>query len=220
MPRLRIVALCTVVVLLVAAAAATAVRREDEPDGPARALISQTRADALAGVAKRIYFQEVYGSDDQSAFRVISALPNVINGIEKHRPAIARRKLDQVPVRHAVHERVTRGSRVLLDVGLKFVVAGQQHVFRDLRGNYIGRIEVSVQDVIGFVKLFHRLTGAEIIVYGSKGHAKSSLPVTSRLPLPPRGPVAVDGRNYYVSSFSRVGFAGEPLGVWILVPPD
>lgn len=219
MPRLRIVALFTVAVLLVAAAAATAVRREDEPDGPARALIAQTRANALAGVAQRIYTQEVFGSDDQSAFHVIAALPNLIKGIEKNRPALARRTLDQVPVRHAVHERVTRGSRILLDVGLKFVVAGQRHVFRDLKGHYIGQMEVSVQDVTGFVKLFHRLTGAEIIVYGHKGHAKSSLPVTSRLSLPPHGPVAVDGRTYYVSSLRRVGFAGEPLGVWILVPP-
>jgi hypothetical protein len=183
---------------------------------PTPAIIDQTRADTLARVAKRIYFEEVFGSPDRSAFNVIGAEPELIAGLETGHLTLARRALNRVIVRHAVHERVVRGGRILADVGLKFVVAGQPRPLVAPDGTYLGQMEVSIQDVIGYIKLFHRLTGGEMVVRGSSGQAKSSLAAALALALPSSGPVVVGRRTYFVSSFRRAGFAGEPLEVWIL----
>ncbi|MEA2297719.1 MAG: hypothetical protein QOF77_655 [Solirubrobacteraceae bacterium] len=184
------------------------------------AMIGQARADALAAVARRIYFEEVFGSPNSSAFRRIAALPGLATGLETGNLVLARRTLNHVILRHVVHERVVRGSRTVVDVGLKFVVGGQRRPLHAPDGTYLGRLEVSIQDVIGYVKLFHRLTGAEIVVRGGKGHAKSSLPAFGRALPPANGPVTVGGRTYFVSSFTRLGFAGEPLRIFVLASPS
>ncbi len=181
-------------------------------------LLDQTRADTLAGVAQRIYYQEVFGSPNSAAFNLISTMPALVSALETGNLALARDTLNRVILRHVVHERVVRGRRTLVDVGLPFVVAGQRHALRAPDGTYLGRIEISIQDVIGFVKLFHRLTGADIVVRGSAGHAKSAPAAFRNLALPASGPVTVAGRTYFVSSFGRLGFGGEPLQVLILVP--
>jgi hypothetical protein len=210
----------TTLILVAAAVAAGAfllARRSDaEPSGPAAGLVGQTRADTLADVAKLIYFQEVYGSSDASAFHVMRGLSGLWRGLETGNLALARRTLDKIPVRHAVHERVTRNGRTVLDVGLKFVVAGQKRPFHAPSGAYLGRIEISVQDVIGYVRLFHRLAGGQMVVHGRKGHAKSSLPSLLHVALPARGRVTVNGFTYFVSSFHRTGFGGEPLVISVL----
>jgi hypothetical protein len=185
---------------------------------PSAAVIAQARVDTLADIAKRLYFQEVYGAPNAAAFRRLSVRPGLVRGLETGNLVLARRTVNHVVVRHAVRERVTRGNRTLVDVGLRFVIAGQRHPLHAPDGTYLGRIEISIQDVIGFVRLFHRLTGADIAVRGWAVHAKSSLPTLPRFPLPRSGPVSVAGRAYFVSSFTRTGFAGEPLTVWILDP--
>jgi hypothetical protein len=73
-----------------------------------------------------------------------------------------------------------------------------------------------MQDVIGYVKLVHRLTGAQIVVRGDGSHVASSLAGGAAARLPPAGDAAVGGRTYVVRSFPETGFAGEPLTVWLL----
>jgi hypothetical protein len=213
---LRATALVLVAAVVAAGAFLLARRSDAEPSAPGAALVGQVRADTLADVAKRIYFQEVYGSSDASAFRVMRNLPDLVRGIQTGNIALARRTLDKIPVRHAVHERVTRNGRTVLDVGLKFVVAGQKRPFHAPSGAYLGRIEISVQDVIGYVRLFHRLAGGQIVVRGRKGHVKSSLASLVPVALPARGRVVVNGLPYFVSSFTRTGFGGERLLIWVL----
>ena len=185
---------------------------------PSPATIAQVRADTLAAVAERIYFQEVFGSPNSAAYHAISRMPGLISGLESGDLALARRTLNRVILRHVVHDLVTRGSRTLVDVGLKFVIAGQPHRLYAPDGTYLGRIEVSIQDVSGYVKLFRRLTGAEMLARGRKGHVKTSLAGLRRVMPPASGPFDFAGRAYVVSSFTRTGFAGEPLHIWILDP--
>ncbi len=183
------------------------------------ATIAQTRVDTLASVAMRIYHQEVSGTPNGAAFAQIAPLPGLVAGLASGDYALARRTLNGQPVRHAVREQVVRGGRVLVDVGLRFVIAGQPHSLTGPDGRVLGRMEVSIQDVIGFIKLVHRLTGAELVVRGSIGHhAKSSLAGALAVSLPAAGAATVDGRRYLVSSFDRPGFGGEQLRVWILAP--
>jgi hypothetical protein len=73
-----------------------------------------------------------------------------------------------------------------------------------------------MQDVIGYVKLVHRLTGAQIVVRGQGGHVESSI-AAAPAALPAAGTTTIAGHPYVVRSFSETGFAGEPLTVWILV---
>jgi hypothetical protein len=180
--------------------------------------LAQVRVDAFATVAKLTYAEEVYGAPNGSAFHVISHDPGLLEGLATGDYALARYAMHHQPIRHAVAVRVTRDGRTLIHVGLRFVVGGRVHALHNAQGVYLGQIEVSIQDVIGFIKLIHRLTGCEVIVQGSTGQEMSSLDAAIGVPLPAKGPVDVAGRVFTVASFTERGFAGEPLKVWILDP--
>ena len=80
-------------------------------------------------------------------------------------------------------------------------------------------VSASVQDVVGYVKLFHRLTGQAIVVHGKHGHVEArpqgflhvAMPATS-------GAVEVAGRSYAARTFAEAGWGGEPLRITVLVP--
>ena len=110
---------------------------------------------------------------------------------------------------------VLRGTRTLTNVGGAFVVASAKLELRTVGGAPLATLEASMQDVIGYVKLVHRLTGADIVVRGSSGHVGSSLPTTPAV-LPASGELIIDGRPAVVRSFQEVGFGGERLTVWII----
>ena len=149
---------------------------------------------------------------------MISRIPGLVDGLTTKNYALARAAMHHQPIRHAVGVRVTRAGRTLIDVSLRFVVGGRVHALHGRKGVYLGRIEVSIQDVIGLIKLVHRLTGADVVVAGSTGQVKSSLPDTAGIALPDTGPVIIGGRQYTVSSFAERGYADEPLRIWILAP--
>jgi hypothetical protein len=117
-----------------------------------------------------------------------------------------------------VRLRVLRGDRVLTDVGGRFVVGEAAVELRAPDGRDLGRIEVSLQDVLGFRKLVNRLTGADVVIRGSAGHIETSLPAAAAVSLPASGTVTLQGRSYAVREFSEHGFGGEPLSVWLLAP--
>jgi hypothetical protein len=108
-----------------------------------------------------------------------------------------------------VRLRVVRGGHVVGDVGGRFVVAGATR-----RG-----LTISIQDVIGYVKLVHRLTGQAIVVRGRPGHVVASSRALSTASLPLSGSATVAGKTYAVTTFDEPGFAGERLHVWILGRP-
>ncbi len=184
------------------------------------AAIAQVKADTLASVAQRIYHQEVYGAPNGAAYAKIAPLPGLARGIETGDYALARRTIRNQPVRHAVRVRVEDAAgNALVDVGLGFVIAGVPHRLVAPDGRILGRITVSIQDVIGFVRLAHRLTGAGVLVRGTLDHhVESSLPAAVGLTPPTSGGVVIAGRHYTVSSFTGPGFAGEQLTAWILAP--
>jgi CBS domain-containing protein len=130
------------------------------------------------------------------------------------------------PVNHLAHVTrisVLRGSRVLVNATENsdgvFVVAPGRRTVR-LHGRLLGTLLVSLQDVTGFVKLVHHLTGAEVLVRGASGHVRTSLGAAVRVRLPMSGYVTIAGRRYFVRSFREIGWANEPLTVWILGKPD
>lgn len=180
-----------------------------------------THADTLAGVAQRIYQQEVTGTVGRAAVRRVARDPRLDRALEagdaKALRADALRQLF-MPGRHVVRLRLLRGDHVLTDVGGRFVVGEESAELRAPDGRDLGRLEISMQDVLGYRKLVNRLTGADVVIRGSAGHVETSLPAAARASLPSSGTVSLQGRTFVVREFHELGFGGEPLRVWLLVP--
>jgi hypothetical protein len=126
------------------------------------------------------------------------------------------------PVNHLAHVTriaVTRGSRVLVNATVNsdgaFVVAPGTRELR-LHGHLLGTLLVSLQDVTGFVKLVHKLSGAEVVVRGAGGRVRTSLGAAAEVRLPSSGHVTIAERRYLVRSFVEIGWGNERLQVWIL----
>jgi hypothetical protein len=158
---------------------------------------------AYANVAKRIYSGERAGAAVHASLRRIERDAAAMRG---SRAALLRQLFK--PGYHVVRLRVVRGGRVRGDVGGRFVVAGPSR-----RG-----LTISIQDVIGYVKLVHGLTGQGVVVRGRPGHVVASSPALAHAPLPAKGEAFVRGHRYTVTLFHEPGFAGERLRVWILHP--
>jgi hypothetical protein len=156
---------------------------------------------AYEAVAQRIYTSERGGPPVRASLRRIAKDAAAMRG---DRPAM----LEQLftPGYHVVRLEVKRRGRVVNDVGGRFVVAGPTR-----RG-----MTISIQDVIGYVKLVHRLTGVGVVVRGKPGHVAASSKPLLAASLPDAGTATVGGRIYAVASFTEPGFAGEPLRVWLL----
>ena len=183
-----------------------------------------TKAGTLAGVAQRIYRQEVTGTVARAAVRRIARDPRLDRALEagdaKALRAEALRQLF-MPGKHVVRLRVIAARpthRVLTDVGGRFVAGGQAIELRAPDGRDLGRLEISMQDVLGYRKLVNRLTGADVVIRGSAGHVETSLPAAAGASLPGSGTVSLQGRTYVVRELHELGFGGEPLRVWLLVP--
>jgi hypothetical protein len=142
--------------------------------------------DAYVNVAQRIYSSERDGSAVRASLRRISHDAAAMRG---SRAELLRQLY--LPGFHVVRLRVARGTRVT-DVGGKFVVAGPS----------LNGLTISIQDVLGYVKLVSKLTGQGVIVRGRAGHVVASDPAFVKAQLPSSGPVSVD--------------AGEKLRIRIL----
>jgi hypothetical protein len=181
-------------------------------------LTGQVRADTLAGVAKRIYRQEVRGDVGHAAVKRIARDRALLAALSaNNRTALRAAALRQLfnPGKHVVRLSVVRRGQTLTNVGGAFVVAPAKLELRARNGVPLGMVEASMQDVIGYVKLVHRLTGAQIVVRGDPGHVESSFAVPPAT-LPASGPTTVSGRQYVVRSFQEIGYGREALTVWIL----
>jgi hypothetical protein len=183
-------------------------------------LTGQVRADTLAGVAKRIYRQEVRGEVGHAAVKRIARDRALLAALGTgNRTALRAAALRQLfdPGKHVVRLSVVREGRTLTNVGGAFVVAPAQLELRTRNGRDLGVLEASMQDVTGYVKLVRRLTGAQIVVRGDAGHVESSF-ADPPAALPASGTTVVAGRPYVVRSFAETGYAQERLTVWILTP--
>lgn len=176
--------------------------------------------DRATAIARRTYRLEARGRVAPANVRRISHDPVLLAALGANDPAALRAAaLRQLflPHWHVVRLRIVRGSRTLVDVGGRFVSAGARRQLRTARGRPLGRLEASIQDVIGYVRLVRRRSGAEAVVRGLHGHVATLLPVAARARLPRAGTVRLAGRSYGVRFFRETGFAAEPLRVWILV---
>jgi hypothetical protein len=176
--------------------------------------------DRLAIVARERYAQEVSGAAVHKQLRRIAADPVLLRALRSGDRAALRAEVrlqQATPHAHISRLRVVRGSRVLADAGVVFVVAPAQKALHDARGRYVGTLQLSIQDVIGYVKYLRRNVHVDVVVRGhGAAHVRTSLPAATHVALPASGPVMIAGHRYLVRSFSEPGLAGETLKIWIL----
>ena len=178
---------------------------------------AQIRADAFATVATRIYREEAAGPAGMRNATRIAHDPQLIAALRSGKHAAIRaaalRELF-LPVKHVVRIRVLRGGHSVIDVGGRFVSGSES---APLPGS-LGQVQVSMQDILGLTKLVTRFTGAKIVVHGRAGDVLASSPSLTGVRMPASGTVTVGARSYVVRTIDRVGFAGEPLRISVLVP--
>jgi hypothetical protein len=177
------------------------------------------RLDAYVDVARRLYALEADGTVARAAARRLARDPRLAAASRSGRGgrlrAAALRQLF-MPARHVVRLSLQRGGRSLVDVGGRFVVAPAA---RTVPGTGGAVVSASVQDVVGYVKLFHRLTGQAIVVHGRPGHAEARPVSLLHVPMPAAaGAVQLAGRPYAARTFTERGWGGEELRVTVLVP--
>ena len=177
------------------------------------------RLDASVDVARRLYALEAGGTVARAAARRLAKDPRLTAAARSGAPRALRsaalRELF-MPGRHVVRLSLQRRTEPPVDVGGRFVVAPAAKAVPGTRGAVVS---ASVQDVVGYVKLFHRLTGQAIVVHGAHGHAEARPTSLLHVPMPAEaGTVQVGGRPYAARTFAERGWAGEPLRVTVLVP--
>jgi hypothetical protein len=172
---------------------------------------------AVLRAARYRYSQERVGLAPHVAFRRIEHDGALVRALRAGDLRTAQARADQLLIGHVVRIRIRSGSRVLVDANpTSFAVGGTVHSLR-MRGRTLGQMEVSIQDVIGFLKLVHLYDGGDAVVRGSRGQVRSSLAGVPRR-LPSSGCVSIGGRRYAVDAFAERGFASERLTVWVLAP--
>jgi hypothetical protein len=186
----------------------------------------QSPIDAVVNVAKRIYHRETKGAKLLRETARIARDGVLLNALSRGDLSRAQAEADAQlasPSNHLAHVTrisVIRGSRVLVNAiensdGV-FVAAPARRVL-GLHGRLLGTLLVSIQDVTGFVKLVHRVTGAEVVVRGASGHVRTSLGTAALVRLPTSGQVRLAGRTHVVRSFHEIGWGNEPLTIWLLM---
>ncbi len=179
--------------------------------------LAQARVDAFAEVAQRIYAREhanVVGRTVASHLLRNAALMRALTtGDRRTIRAQARKPV----ITHEVRIRVTRGPTVLMDAGLPNVVEGAKAQL-PVPGAAPVQLQVSIQDLIGFVKLVDRETGVHTVVREQNGTVQTLFPAAAHQKLPASGPVTIKGHTYVARSFGEKDFVGKPLTVWVLEP--
>jgi hypothetical protein len=175
------------------------------------------RVNAAFAAAGRRYRREERGSVIHEDLRRIANDSVLVDALSVGDLKQALTQANRQLVKHVVRIRILRGSRVLVDASpSSFDVAGSGMELYDRTGRPLGRLEITVQDVIGFIKLVHKLNFADVVVRGARGHVRSSFPGATRVSLPSSGCKRIGAHRYGVRSFKRTSFSGEPLTIWLL----
>jgi len=199
-------------------ASTRAVARAAAPSCPTRA--AAARATLALRAAQSRYRMEARGTVIHADLRRIAGDRRLISALEAGNLPAAQLAAGEQLVNHVVQIRVLRGARVLLDANpTSFDVAGSTIGLRGANGRALGTLQITVQDVIGFNKLVHKLAGADVLVRGAAGQMRTSLPLAAAASLPSSGCSQLGARRYVVSSFQETSYTGEALTIWVLTAP-
>jgi hypothetical protein len=206
--------------------------RDPEPHtraaGPARPRTASSgprSVGALIAVAEHLYGNEINGGRVHYDLAFVAGNQVLLNDLSQGDLAAAQAEaysqMTGNPVRHITRVSVIKGRRTLINAVWNgngvFVVAPLEQTL-GFHGRRLGTLLVSVQDVVGYVKLVHKYTGAEAVVRGASGQVRASLPAAAHVALPSSGSVTIAGTRYIVGSFHMAGWDKEPMTTWVLEP--
>jgi hypothetical protein len=190
-------------------------------------MVAATRAnpqlDRIVRLGQQQYAREVGGATVNSLLHRVASDPAFLHALGTSDAAARAYVAQQFPNVwyhwHISRLRVVRGSTDVVEIGVPFVVAGPGIPLRGPGGRSLGRLEVSLQDEIGFVRLMHRNYPVDVVVRGTtSASVRSSLPAAANAALPASGTVQLAGRTYDVRSFKETAWNGEPVTIWFLAP--
>jgi hypothetical protein len=176
----------------------------------------------ITAVARRQYSAEIHGGAAFAALHRVGRDPVLLRTLQTGNVsatrAYVRRQFQAVWYHfHVSRMRILQGSRVVVETGVPFVVAPVQMTLHGPGGRTLGRLQVSIQDEIGFVRLIHRHHPVQVVVRGQRaGHVRTSLPAAARVTLPSTGSVTIAGQRYRVSAFDQKAWDNEPVRISIL----
>ncbi len=176
-----------------------------------------SRASVALGAAKRRYLTEAQGTVIHTDLRQIASDSILLTALSAGNLNSALAEANRQLVRHVVQIEVLRGSRLLVDANsTSFDVGGSAVQLTAPSGRSLGQLRITVQDVIGFIKLVHKLNAADVVVRSAGGQLRTSLPAAATTPLPRSGCTQIGAHTYVVRSFNEASFSGEPLTIWVL----
>jgi hypothetical protein len=192
------------------------------PPSPAPSAATTATLDRLTNVARQRYGTEVHGGAALATTRRLARDPALLRTLQSGNAAATqayvRRQFPAVWYHwHVSRMRIKKGSTVVVETGVPFVLAPTQVTLRGSGGRALGTLEVSIQDEIGFARYMHRNYPVDVVVRGQgAGHIRTSLPAAATAKLPSQGPVTIAGRRYLARSFPETAWNGEPVTAWIL----
>jgi hypothetical protein len=192
------------------------------PTAAAAAKKPATAIDGLTATAKHRYSVETHGGVVFGTLHRVGRDPGLRQALASGSTATVRAYVNRVfPSTwyhwHVSRVRIVKGSKILVDAGVPFVVAPAQMTLKSSTGRTLGQLQVSIQDVIGYVRYMHRNYPVDVVVRGQgAAHVRSSLPAATNAKLPSSGSVTLAGRTYQVRSFHETALGAEPVTVWIL----
>ena len=176
---------------------------------------------AVMQPARRIAAQEDSGGSERRALHTVLSDQTLAQAVSDHDTATIRSQLLELLYnhQHIVRLRVTRGGRLVMDIGGRFVLQPVAGALR-VRGRTVGRVEISIQDDMGYMLLAKRLVGADAVERFGDQTEMSDIAAGDR-PLPSDGTIVLGGRRYLVESFDATRFPSGRLRISILVgtPP-
>jgi diguanylate cyclase (GGDEF)-like protein len=117
---------------------------------------------------------------------------------------------------------LSRGTRVVFDVGDRDAVAPGRRDLSGFSGRRLGLLEASTTRADEYVRLVRRVTGVDVVVVsGGRVLADSLREGQAPPPLPEPGHaehVEAGGAGYRGASFPAAGFVGRPVEVGVLAP--
>lgn len=201
------------------------VSRASAGTGACGAATAQTIGAVYAHAARKIYLGELGGREVGEDVAHVTGSQELLSALASgNRAAIynAVHRIVYTPHWHIVRLRVTRGSRVLADVGGPYIIAPLRGTLR-AGGAKLGSYVVSVQDDVGYVKLVTRFVGVPIDLYGGPAPRPASRFLMGTLQPAPALPadgatVKAHGGSYFVRVAQAAALPSGKLKVALFVP--
>jgi hypothetical protein len=191
-------------------------------------------AQTVGSVAKQIYEGEVSSSETVKDRHQVESYAPLLRAVANDEKTATQTAVTSIVYSHThiVRLRVSRGAKLLADVGGPYVLAPLSGTLR-LHGRTVGHYILSVQDDLGYVKIETHYIGAPLVLRTGPGAPARGAPVkdapATNVPvagllapgptsIPEHGPVTYRHVTYQAYSFNASAFPNGTLRISLLVP--